>query len=147
MRAEVVTGKLETFHRHNGNSPTARSASSGAVPATLDEVLEGSDVVLAEDTRRAGLLFKRLGIEKHGRLMSFFEHNEDKRLPKVLEFLEDGLDVALISDAGTPLLSDPGFTLVRALGQAGLPWTVVPGPSSTLAARTWPASRRSMMAE
>jgi 16S rRNA (cytidine1402-2'-O)-methyltransferase len=97
-------------------------------------VLADADVILAEDTRRAGLLFKRLGLERHGRLMSFFEHNEEKRLPKVLGFLEEGLSVALISDAGTPLLSDPGFTLVRACREQGFPVSPVPGPSAPVAA-------------
>ena len=96
--------------------------------------LMDADVILAEDTRRAGLLFKRLGFERHGRLMSFFEHNEEKRLPKVLGFLEDGLSVALISDAGTPLLSDPGFTLVRACREAEILVKPVPGPSAPVTA-------------
>lgn len=98
------------------------------------DVLTDADVILAEDTRRAGMLFKRLGLERHGRLMSFFEHNEDKRLPKVLKFLEDGLHVALISDAGTPLLSDPGYTLVRACREEGYPVSPVPGPSAPVVA-------------
>ncbi|QJB56450.1 16S rRNA (cytidine(1402)-2'-O)-methyltransferase [Pseudodesulfovibrio sp. zrk46] len=98
------------------------------------EVLMDADVILAEDTRRAGLLFKRLELERHGRLMSFFEHNEDKRLPKVLGFLEDGMSVALISDAGTPLLSDPGFTLVRACRDEGFDVSPVPGPSAPVVA-------------
>lgn len=98
------------------------------------QVLSDADVILAEDTRRAGMLFKRLGLERHGRLMSFFEHNEDKRLPKVLGFLEDGLHVALISDAGTPLLSDPGYTLVRACREEGYPVSPVPGPSAPVVA-------------
>lgn len=98
------------------------------------EILMDADVVLAEDTRRAGLLFKRLGLERHGRLMSFFEHNEDKRLPKVLGFLEEGLTVALISDAGTPLLSDPGFTLVRSCREQGIKVSPVPGPSAPVVA-------------
>ncbi len=97
-------------------------------------ILADADVILAEDTRRAGLLFKRLDMERHGRLMSFFEHNEDKRLPRVLGFLEDGLSVALISDAGTPLLSDPGYTLVRACRDRGFPVSPVPGPSAPVAA-------------
>jgi len=97
-------------------------------------ILMDADVILAEDTRRAGLLFQRLGLERHGRLVSFFEHNEDKRLPKVLQSLEDGLSVALISDAGTPLLSDPGFTLVRACRDEGYPVSPVPGPSAPVVA-------------
>jgi 16S rRNA (cytidine1402-2'-O)-methyltransferase len=98
------------------------------------QILSGAEIILAEDTRRAGLLFRRLGLERHGKLVSFFEHNEDKRLPKVLEFLEEGLSVALISDAGTPLLSDPGFTLVRACRERGIPVSPVPGPSAPVAA-------------
>ncbi|BCS88525.1 16S rRNA (cytidine(1402)-2'-O)-methyltransferase [Pseudodesulfovibrio sediminis] len=98
------------------------------------DILTEADVILAEDTRRAGLLFKRLGLERHGRLISFFEHNEDKRLPRVLELLEEGTEVALISDAGTPLLSDPGFTLVRACRDHGFTVSPVPGPSAPVVA-------------
>ncbi len=97
-------------------------------------ILMDADVILAEDTRRAGLLFKRLELERHGRLVSFFEHNEDKRLPKVLELLEEGKSIALISDAGTPLLSDPGFTLVRACREEGFSVSPVPGPSAPVVA-------------
>jgi len=98
------------------------------------DVLSDADVILAEDTRRTGMLFKRLDLERHGRLMSFFEHNEDKRLPRVLEYLEEGMHVALVSDAGTPLLSDPGFALVRACRERGLEVSPVPGPSAPVAA-------------
>ena len=97
-------------------------------------VLEATDLILAEDTRRAGSLFARLGLAHGGRLMSFYEHNEEKRLPRVLEALEDGASVALISDAGTPLLSDPGFTLVRACRERGIRVTPVPGPSAPVTA-------------
>jgi 16S rRNA (cytidine1402-2'-O)-methyltransferase len=97
-------------------------------------ILMDADVILAEDTRRAGLLFQRLGLTRHGRLISFFEHNEDKKLPKVLDQLAEGLSVALISDAGTPLLSDPGFTLVRACRDEGYRVTPVPGPSAPVTA-------------
>jgi len=98
------------------------------------QVLSDADVILAEDTRRAGILFKRLGLERHGRLVSFFEHNEDKRLPKVMSLLEEGQQVALISDAGTPLLSDPGYTLVRTCREEGFPVSPVPGPSAPVVA-------------
>ena len=98
------------------------------------DILSDADVILAEDTRRTGMLFKRLDLERHGRLMSFFEHNEDKRLPRVLEYLEEGMHVALVSDAGTPLLSDPGFALVRACRERGLQVSPVPGPSAPVAA-------------
>jgi 16S rRNA (cytidine1402-2'-O)-methyltransferase len=98
------------------------------------EILTDADIILAEDTRRAGLLFKRLELARHGRLVSFFEHNEDKRLPRVMSALEDGQTIALISDAGTPLLSDPGFTLVRACRDAGIDVSPVPGPSAPVTA-------------
>ncbi len=96
-------------------------------------VLGDADLVLAEDTRRAGLLFARCGLEAK-RFVSLHEHNEAKRLPQVLEELQSGKVAALISDAGTPLLSDPGFRLVRACREAGLRVSPVPGPSAPLAA-------------
>jgi 16S rRNA (cytidine1402-2'-O)-methyltransferase len=97
------------------------------------EALAGAGVVLAEDTRRTGLLLKALGISAR-RLVSFHEHNEEARLPQVLAMLGEGLDVALVSDAGTPLLADPGYRLVRAAREAGFAVTPVPGPSALLAA-------------
>ncbi len=96
-------------------------------------VLAGAGVVLAEDTRRTGLLLKTLGIVAK-RLLSFHEHNEEARLPQVLEILAAGEDVALVSDAGTPLLADPGYRLVRACREAGYNVSPVPGPSAILAA-------------
>lgn len=96
-------------------------------------VLTAADLVLAEDTRRAGLLFQRLGIESHG-FVSFHEHNEDRKRGSVLDALDEGKSVAVISDAGTPLLSDPGFTLVRACREAGYDVVPVPGPSAPLTA-------------
>lgn len=107
-------GNLEDF------SPRARQA------------LESADVVACEDTRTSGLLLHRLGIKK--KLVSLHEHNERQRLPQVLEWLTAGESVALISDAGTPLLSDPGFLLVRAAAEAGIRVEAVPGPSAILAA-------------
>jgi 16S rRNA (cytidine1402-2'-O)-methyltransferase len=96
-------------------------------------VLTGAEAVLAEDTRRTGLLLKTLGITAR-RLVSFHEHNEEARLPQVLEWLAGGADVALVSDAGTPLLADPGYRLVRAAREAGYAVSPVPGPSAILAA-------------
>lgn len=97
------------------------------------EILQQADVVLAEDTRRAGLLFQRLGLKAKG-FVSFFEHNEEARVHGVINWLEAGKDVALISDAGTPLLSDPGFRLVQACRKHGLDVSPVPGPSAPMAA-------------
>lgn len=97
------------------------------------EVLAEADLLLAEDTRRAGLLFQRLGIPSKG-FLSLFEHNEEARIDAVLAALDRGESVALFSDAGTPLLSDPGFRLVRACLEAGHRVAPVPGPSAPLAA-------------
>jgi len=96
-------------------------------------VLAAADVVLAEDTRRTGLLLKALDVTAR-RLVSFHEHNEEARLPQVLAMLAEGLDVALVSDAGTPLLADPGYRLVRAAREAGYAVRPVPGPSAVVTA-------------
>ncbi len=93
------------------------------------ETLEQADLVLAEDTRRAGLLFQRAGLTVK-KTMSYFEHNELSKLESVLQVLKDGADVALISDAGVPLVSDPGFVLVRACRQQEIRVAPVPGPSA-----------------
>ena len=96
------------------------------------EVLRGADVILAEDTRRTATLLRHYGIE--GRLISAHEHNEAARSRLLPELLAEGKDVALVSDAGTPLLSDPGARLVRAALEAGFEVVPVPGASAVLAA-------------
>lgn len=96
-------------------------------------VLAGADMVLAEDTRRTGLLFQRLGLAAP-KFLSLHEHNEDGRVPQVLAMLQQGQAVALVSDAGTPLVSDPGYRLVKAVRQAGVRVVPVPGPSAPLTA-------------
>jgi 16S rRNA (cytidine1402-2'-O)-methyltransferase len=93
----------------------------------LDE-LRAADVVLAEDTRRTRILLDRHGIE--ARLLSYHEHNEAARVAELLPRLEAGDRVALVSDAGMPLVSDPGARLVRAALDAGIAVTVIPGPSA-----------------
>ncbi len=97
------------------------------------EILEGADLVLAEDTRRAAALFRRLGLAPR-RFLSFYEQNEEERREEALAALRGGAHVALISDAGTPLLADPGYRLVRACRHEGLPVSPVPGPSAPVAA-------------
>ena len=92
------------------------------------EVLGSVDVVACEDTRHTGQLLAHHGIKT--RLLSFQEHNEERRLGTILPLLREGKDVALVSDAGMPGLSDPGFTLVRACAAEGLPVTVLPGASA-----------------
>lgn len=96
------------------------------------KVLAAVAVIAAEDTRHTGVLLKRLGISN--RLVSVHEHNEAQRVPEMLAMLESGQDVALVSDAGTPLVSDPGFRLVAAAAAAGLRISPVPGCSAVLAA-------------
>src|SRR5213080_277112 len=96
------------------------------------EVLKSVDLVAAEDTRHSGLLMKHFGIKKP--FISYHEHNEAKRAAELVEHLAAGENVALITDAGTPGLSDPGLRLVRECIQRELPFTIVPGPSSILTA-------------
>ncbi|HEX2426058.1 MAG TPA: 16S rRNA (cytidine(1402)-2'-O)-methyltransferase [Actinomycetota bacterium] len=96
------------------------------------QTLDAVDVVAAEDTRRSGRLLARLGISKP--LVSFFEGNEERRTAELVERLGEGDDVALVTDAGTPGVSDPGFRLVRACIDANIPVTAVPGPSAAIAA-------------
>jgi len=92
--------------------------------------LRGSDLVLAEDTRHTGRLLAHLGSQVPQ--LSLHEHNETARIPEVLERLRQGQQVALVSDAGVPAVSDPGFRLVRACAEAGVAVTAVPGPSAVL---------------
>jgi len=92
------------------------------------DVLGHVDLIACEDTRHTRILLDRYGIT--ARLVSFHEHNEDERLRTVLPVLREGKDVAVVSDAGMPGLSDPGFTLVRACAAEGIPVTVLPGPSA-----------------
>ncbi len=98
------------------------------------DVLGTVDVVVAEDTRRTGRLLAAMGIPGRGRLLSLHEHNETRRVPQVLDRLAAGQDVALVSDAGTPVISDPGFELVREARDAGIRVLSVPGPSAFTAA-------------
>lgn len=97
------------------------------------EALAAADCILAEDTRRSGLLLATLGI-KAKRFVSLHDHNEESRIPAVLEALSQGQNLALISDAGTPLLSDPGYRLVRACREQGYRVVPLPGPSAVLTA-------------
>ncbi len=96
-------------------------------------VLSAADIVCCEDTRHTGIMLKRLGITTR-RLLSLHAHNESVRLPQLLEEVRAGSTVAVVSDAGTPAISDPGERLVAAAATAGLRVTVVPGPSAAVAA-------------
>lgn len=98
------------------------------------EVLAEVDTVLAEDTRRTRALLGHLGIPAGRRLRSLHQHNEAASLARILAELEEGREVALVSDAGTPVLSDPGFLLVREARRRGVMLRSVPGPSAFTAA-------------
>jgi 16S rRNA (cytidine1402-2'-O)-methyltransferase len=104
----------------------------GDLSTRAREILAGADVIACEDTRVTAKLLRRFGIRTPS--LSYHEHNELERTPELLARLEDGKDVALVSDAGTPLVSDPGYRLVRAAREAGLPVRAIPGPSAVLAA-------------
>lgn len=95
-------------------------------------VLGHVDVIAAEDTRRTRILMSRHGLDTP--LVTLQEHNEEQRAPKLVERLRCGESVALVSDAGTPLLSDPGFRLVQLAAEAGIEVVAIPGPSAVTAA-------------
>ncbi len=96
------------------------------------EILRNVDLIAAEDTRHSQRLLGHLGIRKP--MLSLHQHNEHQRLRQILDKLQAGENIALISDAGTPLISDPGYPLVRAVREAGLEVSPVPGPSSIITA-------------
>ena len=100
----------------------------------LAAVLAAADVVAAEDTRRFARLCRDLGVTVNGRIVSYFEGNEERRTAELVEDLVGGRIVVLVTDAGMPSLSDPGYRLVHAAVDAGVPVTVVPGPSAVTAA-------------
>src|SRR5437588_11546572 len=104
----------------------------GDITVRALQVLKSVDLVAAEDTRHSGLLMKHFGIKKP--FISYHEHNEAKRTAELVERLAAGEYVALITDAGTPGLSDPGLRLVRECIQRELSFTIIPGPSSILTA-------------
>ena len=118
------SGRLDVIASPIGNvedlSPRARAA------------LAGADLVAAEDTRRTGSLLAAIGVSRP--LVSLHEHNEEARVAELVARLSAGAVVALVSDAGTPLISDPGFALVRAAAAAGISIRPIPGPSAVTAA-------------
>jgi len=120
----VAQGRIELIATPIGNladlSPRAR------------EVLASADIIAAEDTRHTAGLLRQLGVEKP--LVSLHEHNEFARRAELVQRAQEGALVALVSDAGMPLVSDPGYLTVRAAIEAGVPVGAVPGPSAVLLA-------------
>jgi 16S rRNA (cytidine1402-2'-O)-methyltransferase len=103
-------------------------------PPRLGVELAGADVVAAEDTRRFRRLAQALGVEVTARVVSYFEGNEAGRTPELVEALVGGARVVLVTDAGMPSVSDPGYRLVAAAVERGIKVTAVPGPSAVLTA-------------
>jgi len=100
--------------------------------ARARDVLAKADVIAAEDTRHTRGLLSRIGVES--KLIAYHEHNETERVPQLLDELARGKSVALVSDAGTPLISDPGWRLVHAARAAGIAVVPIPGPCAAVAA-------------
>jgi 16S rRNA (cytidine1402-2'-O)-methyltransferase len=106
----------------------------GDAPARLAVELAGADIVAAEDTRRLQRLVRALGVSLGGRVVSYYEHNEAARSAELVVALLAGSRVVLVTDAGMPSVSDPGYRLVTAALDAGVRVTAVPGPSAVLTA-------------
>lgn len=104
----------------------------GDITVRAQQVLQQMNVIAAEDTRRTGVLLEALSIK--AQLLSYHDHNEAERTPYIIELIESGQDIALVSDAGTPLVSDPGYRLVRACQDANIKVVPIPGASALLAA-------------
>jgi 16S rRNA (cytidine1402-2'-O)-methyltransferase len=100
----------------------------------LREALADADVIAAEDTRRLRRLLTALEVEPRARVVSNFDHNEAARVDELIAEVQAGHSVVVVTDAGTPLVSDPGYRIVAAAAAAGLPVQVVPGPSAVTAA-------------
>lgn len=100
--------------------------------ARAEEVLSSVDIILAEDTRKTGKLLKAFSIK--GNLISYHDHNKEKVTPGILRAIEGGKRVALVTDAGTPLISDPGYYILKKLLAQGVSFTAIPGPSAVTTA-------------
>lgn len=103
-------------------------------PPRLRRALAEADIVAAEDTRRLRALAGRLGVQVTGRVLSYQEHNENKRAPELVRAAQEGSRVLVVSDAGMPSVSDPGYRLVKVAADAGVRVSVAPGPSAVLTA-------------
>ncbi len=105
---------------------------TGDASARLIALMEGADIVAAEDTRRLYALANRLGIRVPGRVVAYHDHNERDKADGLLDQVEQGATVLVVSDAGMPTINDPGLAIVRRAIERGLPVTCAPGPSAVL---------------
>ena len=134
-------------HDHEQSAVTGAATAAGAgtlyivatpignlddLSARAGRILAAADLVVAEDTRRTGQLLQHLGVRKS--MLALHDHNERDRVPRVLAELRAGRNLALVSDAGTPLISDPGYVVVREARAAGIAVVPVPGPCALVAA-------------
>ena len=143
--AEPAQASSPTTHGGRGPQPYRQDPGSILLAATpigdvrdasprVIAALEEADVVAAEDTRRALALASRLGIKLGGRLIALHDHNEAEKAAGIVEAARGGARVVFVSDAGMPTVSDPGFRLACAAIDAGVPLSVLPGPSAPLVA-------------
>ena len=143
--AEPAQASSPTTHGGRGPQPYRQDPGSILLVATpigdvrdasprVIAALEGADIVAAEDTRRALALASRLGIKLGGRLIALHDHNEAEKAAGIVEAARGGARVVFVSDAGMPTVSDPGFRLACAAIDAGVPLSVLPGPSAPLVA-------------
>lgn len=100
----------------------------------LCDALSSADIIAAEDTRRLLNLMGRLGIEIHAPVIAYHDHNETVKAPELITAAQNGKKVVMVSDAGMPAVSDPGFTLAKLAKDAGVKLTVIPGPSAPITA-------------
>lgn len=114
-----------------GATPLGRPSDASA---RLVSALKDADIVAAEDTRRIRTLAQALDVTPAGRVLSFFDQNEASRVPGLVEEIRAGATVLVVSDAGMPLINDPGYRLVAACVEAGLPVSCLPGPSAVTTA-------------
>lgn len=134
MAARIATDSLANVGGGEGTLYLCATPIGNLADITLRalEVLRRADVILAEDTRQTARLLRHYEIDRP--LLSFHDHNETARIPRVMELIAQGKEVVLVSDAGSPLMADPGFRLVREVVARGLPVTALPGPSAIVPA-------------
>jgi 16S rRNA (cytidine1402-2'-O)-methyltransferase len=96
------------------------------------EVLEKIDYLLCEDTRNTGLLLVNLKIKNKPRLISFYDEVEEQKIPEIIKLLQEGNEVGLVTDAGTPIISDPGWKLIKKCRSLGINYTALPGACAAI---------------
>lgn len=104
----------------------------GDITLRAIETLEKVEYLLCEDTRNTGLLLINLGIKNKPKLISFYDEVEEQKIPEVIKLLQGGAEVALVTDAGTPIISDPGWKLIKKCRNLGIKYTSIPGACAAI---------------